>query len=587
MPDSTRPFEAYRGGEPYVFVSYAHADAATVYPDLSFLKEAGFNIWYDEGISPGSRWTSELADAIENCALFVAFLSPSAVASENCTNEIEFAVSRKRPLLVVHTAATEIPAGLELSLGGRQALLRYDLEASVYRSRLRDAVEKLIDGEDPHLVRSRNTPESAQRRPMFLALAVVFVAGLVYLATVFDRQTPDSDLRLAIAVRPFTTEIVGPDSGFFAEGIADDLVMRLGQWRTLPVISRGSSFAADLPANPVEAGVALNARFLVEGSVRSDSERIKLAVYLTDAANGRSVWSKEYEYGLDEAIARQAEIADAIVAEINPALISAEARRAVRADPVNLDAWSAAMRGWWHLNTETKEGLTEAQGWFTQAAELDPSWSWPHSALALSAYRSIINDWSADMRASVGSLVGSANKAVQLDPRDAFAHHALGHAYAIQGQIDQSIDALERGIELAPNDPMANGCYAMQLAASAQSAKALEFVGYAMAISPDDPWQHRFALVRARAHFAAADYADSEQWALRSLQLQPNPGAFLHSVAAPAMGDGLERAQQRTEEALAMQPLPPLAGIEQGFKRSTDPDYVARLLEGLRRAGFE
>ena len=50
--------------------------------------------------------------------------------------------------------------------------------------------------------------------------------------------------------------------------------------------------------------------------------------------------------------------------------------------------------------------------------------------------------------------------------RDAFAHHALGHAYAMQGQIESSLDALQRGVELAPFDPMANGCYAMQLAAS-------------------------------------------------------------------------------------------------------------------------
>ena len=53
-----------------------------------------------------------------------------------------------------------------------------------------------------------------------------------------------------------------------------------------------------------------------------------------------------------------------------------------------------------------------------------------------------------------------------MDAQDAFAHHALGHAYAIQGQIEPALLALERGVELAPNDPMANACYAMQLAAS-------------------------------------------------------------------------------------------------------------------------
>jgi hypothetical protein len=112
-------------------------------------------------------------------------------------------------------------------------------------------------------------------------------------------------------------------------------------------------------------------------------------------------------------------------------------------------------------------------------------------------------------------------------------------------------------------------------------------IAHAMTISPDDPWAHRFALVRARAYFAEADYPAAEDWALRSLQLRPSQGAFLHSVAAPALADGLERARQRAADARSQRPLPPLAEIEQSFRRSTDSDYVDRLLEGLRRAGFE
>ena len=53
-----RPFPAYQGDEPYVFVSYAHDDAPVVYPEISRLRDQGFNIWYDEGIEPGSRTVS-------------------------------------------------------------------------------------------------------------------------------------------------------------------------------------------------------------------------------------------------------------------------------------------------------------------------------------------------------------------------------------------------------------------------------------------------------------------------------------------------------------------------------------------------
>ncbi len=59
-----KPFSAYRGSEPYVFVCYAHEDAETVYTELRWLHEQGVNLWYDEGISPGHEWTEELASAI-------------------------------------------------------------------------------------------------------------------------------------------------------------------------------------------------------------------------------------------------------------------------------------------------------------------------------------------------------------------------------------------------------------------------------------------------------------------------------------------------------------------------------------------
>ncbi|MCZ6869687.1 MAG: toll/interleukin-1 receptor domain-containing protein, partial [Gammaproteobacteria bacterium] len=88
-----RPFPAYQGDAAYIFVSYAHADAEAVYPELVRLREQGFNIWYDEGISPGSSWREELATAINDCALFLMFITPRSVKSEPCQKEVNFAES--------------------------------------------------------------------------------------------------------------------------------------------------------------------------------------------------------------------------------------------------------------------------------------------------------------------------------------------------------------------------------------------------------------------------------------------------------------------------------------------------------------
>src|SRR5436190_17783254 len=101
MPDVDvkAPIEAYRGSEEYVFVSYAHQYGAAVFPDITYLYEAGYRIWYDEGIDPGNEWPEEVAKALAGSSYFVVFVSPNAVNSSNVRNEINFALARKRPFL--------------------------------------------------------------------------------------------------------------------------------------------------------------------------------------------------------------------------------------------------------------------------------------------------------------------------------------------------------------------------------------------------------------------------------------------------------------------------------------------------------
>ena len=78
------PFNAYKGDEDYIFVSYAHMDADFVFPELTRFKNMGFNIWYDQGIAPGSEWPEEIAEALGGCSLFVVFISPNSVVSKKC-----------------------------------------------------------------------------------------------------------------------------------------------------------------------------------------------------------------------------------------------------------------------------------------------------------------------------------------------------------------------------------------------------------------------------------------------------------------------------------------------------------------------
>ena len=126
------PYPAYRGNEPYIFVSYAHADKDKVFAEIKRFTEAGFHVWYDEGISPGNEWTDEIADALERCCVFVVMITPVSAPRRNVLNEINFALDENKPFLAIHLEETELKGGLKLRIGSTQAILKYNMTEEEY-----------------------------------------------------------------------------------------------------------------------------------------------------------------------------------------------------------------------------------------------------------------------------------------------------------------------------------------------------------------------------------------------------------------------------------------------------------------------
>lgn len=157
MPDTVQsaPFEAYVGDKPYLFVSYAHLDGPSVFPELVYLKGHGYRIWYDEGIDPGNEWPEEVAKALAGAAYFVVFVSPHAVKSQNVRNEINFALNNRKPFLAIHIVETELPAGLQLRMGDIQAILKHRMHDESYRKKLLKSLPEALRG--PTLQQGRDT----------------------------------------------------------------------------------------------------------------------------------------------------------------------------------------------------------------------------------------------------------------------------------------------------------------------------------------------------------------------------------------------------------------------------------------------
>lgn len=115
---------AYEGKEPYIFISYAHKDSDRILPIISALQERGFRVWYDAGIEAGTEWPEYIAEHLENCGVFLAFLSQAALESPNCRQEINFAVEERKEQLIVYLEDVRLTAGMRMRLGALQAMYR-------------------------------------------------------------------------------------------------------------------------------------------------------------------------------------------------------------------------------------------------------------------------------------------------------------------------------------------------------------------------------------------------------------------------------------------------------------------------------
>ena len=123
---------AYQGSEPYAFISYSHKDKGEVFSIIRAMQEDGYNVWFDEGITPASEWDDHIANRILNAEFFIAMLSPNYLESTNCMDELEFARSKDKKRLMIYLKEATLPPGPEMRLSRQQAILKYQYPDNSY-----------------------------------------------------------------------------------------------------------------------------------------------------------------------------------------------------------------------------------------------------------------------------------------------------------------------------------------------------------------------------------------------------------------------------------------------------------------------
>jgi tetratricopeptide (TPR) repeat protein len=141
MDNTKIPFAAYKGTDPYIFVSYAHKDSDKVFPIISEFHKAGFPVWYDEGIDPGNEWPQEIAGALLNCSLFIVFISTSAAESKNVVREINYALSKDKPFIHIWLEDAALNPGLEMQITSNQGIMHFRMEPENFYRKCRQSFD--------------------------------------------------------------------------------------------------------------------------------------------------------------------------------------------------------------------------------------------------------------------------------------------------------------------------------------------------------------------------------------------------------------------------------------------------------------
>jgi adenylate cyclase len=164
-----------------------------------------------------------------------------------------------------------------------------------------------------------------------------------------------------------------PEQEYFADGMVEEIITALSRFKWLFVIARNSSFTFKGRAVDIkEVGRRLGVRYVLEGSVRKASGKVRITGQLVDAVTGAHLWADRFERDLTDVFALQDEVTVAVVSAIQPKLLQTEIALAARRRPESLTAYDLFLRAMQQFYRATREGLAEAIRLAHRALELDP-----------------------------------------------------------------------------------------------------------------------------------------------------------------------------------------------------------------------
>jgi len=321
-----------------------------------------------------------------------------------------------------------------------------------------EAVGKVV-GEKRFLGRfSRKTALAA-------IIALVIVAGSLIGWNIYLHQSkkiePASLDKMAyplpdipsIAVLPFTNMSEDPKQKYLCDGITEQIITTLSQVPRLFVISRTSTLVyKDKPVKVQQVSQDLGVRYVLEGSVQTSNDQIRVTAQLIDAIDGKHIWAKRYDRELQDIFKLQDELTLKVIIALRVKLTEGEqANLWGKNHPNNLEYLEKIYEGLFYLREFNKEANIKAKQLFKEAVDLEPEFWRAYAGLATVYYMDVYLGSSSSPRESLGKAFELCKKAMTLDESQFFPHSLLGQIYSASRKYDMAIEEGKRAIDMNPN----------------------------------------------------------------------------------------------------------------------------------------
>jgi adenylate cyclase len=395
---------------------------------------------------------------------------------------------------------------------------------------------------------------------------------------------PAQAAHLSIVVLPFTNLSGDPSQDYFADGITENLTTELSRINNSFVIARNTAFTfKGKSIDAKEIGKELGVRYVLEGSVQRDQNRVRVNAQLVDAETGAQLWADRFAEDVADLFKLQDQVVVRLANTLGLELVKAEAEKSARSknpDAIDLTMRGRALQWQWWWRQRTKDNNDRVRALYEQALKIDPTEADALAGEALTYAIDYAWEWTNPETNYVSKILDQADQAIALDPDNVTAYYAKSTYLQYTGRWNDALRVLDAGLAMNPSSAT---LYASRTIAEnnlGRFEQAKSDAQQAMRLSPRDPQMGWWHVVLGDAELGLGHFDAAVEEYRMDLDVGNHTDRYIDIAAAYALEGKMDEAKSALAEARRLNPKLSAKSLER--KSPAIPLWW----EGLRKAGL-